>query len=216
MNLFVEKCVSGRWNQNCYIASDDSGEALIIDPGSDVGVIAAAVRRNCLCPLAILNTHGHHDHVRAIAGLMDLFQVPFYMNGADLDILRHAVVYNFLFESSGSGTVPKITHDLRKFPPGVKIGNMSLQWIATPGHTPGSACFHMGQHLFTGDTLLPDGAGRTDLPGGSPGAMVASLRKLTSLPPDTQVHPGHGERMALAAGLSLVSLAKGESYEGQD
>ena len=206
MNLRIERCVNGKWRENCYVVATDSAEAIIIDPGSALDEIVGIVRTTACRPLAVLNTHAHYDHIGAVDGLMNHFRIPFYMNGADLDLLKRANLYKLIFDSRESVKVPDVTHDLRGLPPVLKIGSFSIRWIATPGHTPGSTCFHIDRHLFTGDTLLRKGAGRTDLPGGNPAEIDASLRTLASLPPDTEIHPGHGGPTTLAAGLAQTPV----------
>lgn len=209
MTLRIQRFVNGTWRQNCYVVANDAAEAVIIDPGSALDEIVGIVRESDCRPLAILNTHAHYDHIGAVDGLMNHFGIPFYMNGADLDLLRRANLYKLIFDSRESVKVPEVTHDLRSLLPILNIGSFRIRWMATPGHTPGSTCFQIGHHLFTGDTLMGNGAGRTDLPGGNPTEIDASLRMLAALPPDTEMHAGHGRPTTLAAGLAKTQV-KGE------
>ena len=73
----------------------------------------------------------------------------------------------------------------------LRVGEIEITFVHTPGHTPGSQCFLVAQRLVAGDTLFLEGCGRTDLPGSDPGQMFSSLQKLSEMPPDTLVCPGH-------------------------
>lgn len=189
---------NGPWKQNCYVVFDtDSRRALVIDPGSDAPAILELISRDFLNPIAILNTHAHYDHVGAVSQLMEHFSIPFYLNLADSKLLKQANLYKILFGGKESIAIPKPTHDLSQQSSILHIGGFDVNVLITPGHTPGSTCLKVGGDLFTGDTLLPAGPGRTDLPGGNRFELEQSISLLSQLPGDTTVRPGHGKMFEL-------------------
>jgi len=199
LNLDVHTFVNGRWRQNCYIAVTPEGEALIIDPGSQPADIIALVDEHGWRVNAILNTHAHYDHVGAVADLVDRYQAPFYLHGADCPLLKRVNLYRMLFEAQDFVRVPAVTHDVSAQPPEFFTGPFRVSWLATPGHTEGSVCFRLGNYLFSGDTLMRGKIGRTDLPGANRARLLDSVRSLMALPGDTVVLGGHGARTTLAA-----------------
>ena len=194
----VSTIVNGRWRQNCYVVAHESGQAIIVDPGSEPTRIAAEVEEQQWRVLGIVNTHGHFDHIGAVAPLQDRYGVPFYLHGADAALLKRANLYRMLFESRDSVRIPTISADISTLPLAFDIGPLSISWIATPGHTDGSVCLMLGNLLFSGDTLMRNAIGRTDLPGGNRQQLLASIRKLMALPAETVVYGGHGPTTTLA------------------
>lgn len=199
MDVQVTTFVNGRWRQNCYLITGSSADTIIVDPGSQADEIAALVDQNGWRVRAIVNTHAHYDHVGAVAALQDRYGAPFYLHRADEALLKRANLYRMLFESRDSVRIPSITHDLAAQRPAFEVGSLTLTWMATPGHTEGSVCLLLGGHLFSGDTLMRDTIGRTDLPGGNRERLLASVRQLMELPGDTVVLGGHGPRTTVAA-----------------
>jgi hydroxyacylglutathione hydrolase len=202
MSLQITQFTNGKWRQNCYIAANSNGDALIVDPGSQAEEIAELVDRNQWRVHAIVNTHAHYDHVGAVAPLMERYQAPFYLHGADVQLLKRANLYRMMFESRDAIKVPSVTHDISTLPEVFEVGSFSISWIATPGHTEGSVCLLIEGTLFSGDTLMHDALGRTDLPGGNREQLVASVRKLMDLPGETVVCGGHGPQSTLSAEFS--------------
>ena len=195
----VNTVVNGKWRQNCHILADDNRQAIVVDPGSEWQRIAAELDANGLEILAIVNTHAHYDHVGAVAPLQERSGAPFYLHGADAALLKRANLYRMLFESNDPVRIPSISHDIATLPSTFEVGPFSVSWIATPGHTDGSVCLLIGEMLFSGDTLMHDAVGRTDLPGGDRGRLLASVRKLMELPGDTRVFAGHGPPTTVGA-----------------
>ena len=181
----------GAFESNCYLICD-AGTCVLIDPGADLARIEAELERRGAQPEAIWLTHGHADHVHALAGLLARRPVP---------VVLHAADATWAFGEANRippwyDTPPPRPADLRlaaagSAPPG--LGG-EARVIETPGHSPGSVCYHFPERgwLFSGDTLFHGSVGRTDLPGSDPTAMSASLATLAALPPDTRVFPGHG------------------------
>lgn len=202
MELEVTTFVNGRWRENCYIVANADGDALIIDPGSEAQEIIGITESHGWRVHAILNSHGHYDHVGAVAELQERFGAPFYLHQADADLLRHANLYRMLFGSAKPVRIPEINQDISTLPQQFTVGPFAISWIETPGHTNGSVCFSLGSYLFSGDTLLREAVGRTDLPGGDRRLLAESLRKLQQLPPEMVVCGGHGKRTTLEAEFS--------------
>ena len=196
---------TGKWRERCYVIAAANRDALIIDPGASFDEIVAVLERRPWRPLAILNTHGHFDHIGAVAPLMERFQLPFYLHRGDFLLVRQANLYGRLFESTGPVKVPAVTHDLKEQPETFDIGPFRIRWLETPGHTPGSCCFVLGDDLFSGDTILARGTGRTDLPGANKRQLAESLGKLAALNGRLTVRAGHGESLLLSECLARVS-----------
>lgn len=198
----VTTFVNGKWRQNCYIVTNNEGAALVVDPGSRARDIMSLVDKNHWQVQAIVNSHAHFDHVGAVAELKEYYQVPFYLHAADEGLLKRANFYRLVFGSTDPIRIPNVTHDLSGIPATSEIGPFAVSWIGTPGHTEGSVCLLVENFLFSGDTLMHNAVGRTDLPGGNPARLSASLRKLMALPGETVVCGGHGKRTTIMAEFS--------------
>ncbi|MGA2813903.1 MAG: MBL fold metallo-hydrolase [Candidatus Acidiferrum sp.] len=199
MSLQVFTFVNGRWRENCYILANPEGDALIIDPGGQPQKIKNLVDENHLHPQAILNTHAHYDHIGAVADLMEHYRLPFYLHSSDAHLLRHANLYRMVFGAHDAIRIPEISQDISSLPPTSEIASYQISWIYTPGHTAGSVCFLIDNLLFSGDTLMRNAVGRTDLPGGEPEQLLLSLAALQELPGETLVYGGHGPCTTIAA-----------------
>ena len=172
--LSIQKVHVGEKDTNCYIvACSDSKEAVVIDPGDDAQKIVGQLQG--LTVRWICFTHAHPGHTGAKEAIKAATQAPTAMHLADATAhLKSADRYL----TSGDS---------------LPFGAFALQVLQTPGHTPGSLSYRVGNHLFSGDTLLPGKIGRVDLPGSSPQQMLLSLHgQLLVLPDNTVVYPGHG------------------------
>ena len=196
-DFHVTTFVNGKWRQNCYLISNTQREALIVDPGSDPEAISELITELGVQPVAILNTHAHYDHIGAISGLMQKYQIPFFLHGDDAKLLKQANLYKILFETQNSISIPTFGEDFAKGPEDLRVAGFSVRVIHTPGHTAGGVCLLIGSNLFSGDTLMPGGPGRTDLPGGDKVKLKDSLQKLRELPEDYLVYAGHGKPFML-------------------
>jgi glyoxylase-like metal-dependent hydrolase (beta-lactamase superfamily II) len=179
----------GSYEVNCSIISEN-GRAWIVDPGQEGACIASLLEKKGLEPEAVLLTHAHFDHITGIAELQKLFPgLPVYVHREDTVMFGHP--FNQMPGEYSSIGVPANIRDVEE----LKI----CEVIHTPGHTPGAVCYHFPSDrlLLSGDTLFAGSIGRTDFPGGSMSKMTDSLKKLTALPDDTLVVPGHGSHTTI-------------------
>lgn len=192
-----ETIVVGYLETNCYILADEAGDAAVIDPGADAGKILALIDRMGARPKCILLTHTHSDHVGALEGVRAAWNVPVLLAAEEADFLRVPAAKRIPYKQ-GSLVDPVFNtfadSDI------IEAGSLVIKALVTPGHSPGSSCFLLGDALFSGDTLFQDGIGRTDFEGGSYDAIMSSLKeKILILPDDTKVYPGHGDKTTVHA-----------------
>jgi hydroxyacylglutathione hydrolase len=197
--------VNGRWKQNCYIVAKGSGDAFVVDPGSQAEELVSLIAAKAWRVHAIINTHGHFDHIGAVAAIMDQYGVPFFLHRGDERLLERANLFRMVFEARDPVRIPAITTDIASLPESFDLGPFCISWFPTPGHTEGSVCLQVENYLFSGDTLMQNAIGRTDLPGGNREKLLASVRGLSLLPGETVVCGGHGPRTTIAAEFSQGS-----------
>jgi len=182
----------GPLQSNSYLCADEATrEGLLFDPGMESEPVAEALARERLTLTAIINTHGHFDHVFGNAYFKAKTGAPLLMHRADLDLVKRLEEQSLYF---GFRATPSPAPD-RFLEEGdeVRVGGTRLRVLHTPGHSPGGICLVTEGTAFVGDTLFAGSIGRTDLPGGSVEALLASIReKLLTLPDDTVIYPGHG------------------------
>lgn len=184
--------VVGALETNCYVVyCEKTGDCGIIDPGADAQKIFKVINNNDLNPIILINTHGHVDHIGANQDIKDKYDIPLYIHAADDPILQSSLQSEMALILGAKKSPPPDEYlneqDI------ITIGEVRLEVLHTPGHSPGSVCFLSEGNLFSGDTLFCGGVGRTDLPGGSWDDLVSSIRtKLFSLDESYSVLPGHG------------------------
>lgn len=176
----------------CYlVACEETKKALVIDPGGNEKDILSLIENEGVRLEYIVNTHGHPDHVCANGPIQKATGAQIVMHEDDAEFFERDEVKEYF---SMLGLAPSPPTDKRvKDGDVVKVGDLSLEVIHTPGHTPGGICLYSAPHLFTGDTLFVGAVGRTDFPGGDMQVFMRSIReRLLGLPDDTVVWPGHG------------------------
>ncbi len=190
--MHVDTLEIGPFGSNCHLVRGESREALVIDPGDDAPRIIAHIRKHDLQVAHYLLTHGHVDHVSALADVAKEFPAP---------VAIHAIDAKWAFEPINQ--LPPY-YGVPKSPPAIdryledqqeyEDAGFRYRVLFTPGHAPGhvSLYFEGNGVLFSGDVLFRGSVGRIDLPGGNGRDMQKSLQTLMTLPDDTVVYPGHG------------------------
>lgn len=172
-----------------YLVGDrGTGEALAVDPAYGPGELLEILAADGMRLTGVLGTHYHPDHVggdmmglsiKGIRELLELQDVPIHVHRDEMPLVTHVTGVTDSLVPHDSGDV-------------LTVGDVQVELIHTPGHTPGSQCFLVDGRLVAGDTLFLDGCGRTDLPGGDPQAMYESLtQRLARVPDESVLYPGH-------------------------
>lgn len=181
----IERYILGLFETNTYLLTIND-ECILIDPASKADKLIELLAGKKL--LAILLTHGHFDHIKAVDGLYNHYHCPVYISKEDETLARDRKQGEvFSLPVSASISVP--TNNIEE---GKKeIGPFEFETFYTPGHTKGSVCYKFDKDLFTGDTLFKGSAGRTDLPTGSDRDLKASLRLIKEFKENLNIYPGH-------------------------
>ena len=170
----------GMYQTNCYIATID-GKDFIIDPGVNA---TEWVKQNDTNPVAILNTHGHFDHVWSNAEVQKELGIKLYTPEGDVPLLT---------ESEWMPDLPPSTPDVVVKPDEtINFDGIDVKFHHFPGHCPGCSMIEIGDVMFSGDFIFERSIGRTDFPYSSPQDMKTSLQKFKKLDFDRTLYPGHG------------------------
>lgn len=194
--------IAAQMRNFAYLIGDrQTGDCLVVDPAYAAGDLVDALEADGMHLSGVLVTHHHPDHVggsmmgfelKGLAELLERVSVPVHVNSEEA-----------LFVSRITG-IPM--SDLTSHDNGdkVDVGDIEIELLHTPGHTPGSQCFLLDGRLIAGDTLFLEGCGRTDFPGGDSDEIFRSLQKLAQLSGDPTVFPGHWYSVEPSASLSEV------------
>jgi len=183
----------GATQTNCYIVTIDNKD-LIIDPGM---MATQWVKRNIKNPVAILNTHGHFDHVWSNAELQEELNIPLYIQKDDAFLLQKCPL---------GQNVPISTADyLVEGDEKLNIQGIEVQYRKFSGHTPGNSIIEIEDVWFSGDFLFQQSIGRWDFPFSSGEEMVKSLEKAMQIDSDFTVYPGHGMSTTLKEEQKIMS-----------
>lgn len=153
----------------------DTREAVVVDPGWEPEKILEKAQKEGLKLVGSLVTHTHFDHVNGLEGLLKIVDLPVYVHEKEAFALKKF-----------ANNLKKVTGEDE-----LKVGNISIRFLHTPGHTPGSQCFRVRDSLVSGDTLFINYCGRCDLPGGNVEEMFQSLSRLRKLDDKIVLYPGH-------------------------
>ena len=186
--MIIDELTVGMVQTCCYILGREGGqECIVIDPGAEAARIRKHIGDRKIA--AILLTHGHFDHIGAVRELMD-HGTKLVIHGLDAPMLGDPQLNASAGLIGRNVTAPEAT-DTVKEGDEPELAGLKVKVLHTPGHTPGSVCYEIEGELFTGDTVFEHGWGRTDLPGGNEGQMMASLRRLIPMIQSMPFHAGH-------------------------
>ena len=172
--IFKQIPVGQMQNFSYFIGDEATKEAAIVDPGWDIDKLLSLAKKHDLNVKYILITHSHYDHIQQVKDLFDATDATVYVHKEDSEEIKNHGVKKIKTIDEG---------DI------INLGKIKV--LHTPGHTPGSVCYLMGNKLITGDTLFVGNIGRTDLPGGNPRIMSSTLKRLKKLDENIEIYPGH-------------------------
>ncbi len=188
--MFMRQIEVGRFSVFAYlIGGENGGDGLVIDPADDADDIIALANEKKLTIRSIVNTHAHVDHVMGNEEMKRKTGAKIIIHEDDAPLLSQ--IPRSMLAMFGGRPSPPADQTVREGDV-IRVGELSLKILHTPGHTPGGMCLYGEGIVFTGDTLFVGGVGRTDLPGGSWQVMLNSIKtKLLTLPDETVIYPGH-------------------------
>lgn len=208
MKIDYKKILVGIYGVNCYIVYDeDSKDAIVIDPGGDADLIIDFIEKNNINLLGIFLTHGHGDHIGGVNELKKHFKVDVLASEYDKDMLLDPNL-----NQSSRMPIQEVSvnaDNLISKNKEIKVGNLEIEIITTPGHTKGGLVFKIDNILFTGDTLFKESIGRSDLYGGDHKELIKSIKnKLLVLDENLLVMPGHGPESTIKHEKQFNSFLK--------
>ena len=188
-DLYLEQLLVGPMDNFIYlVGSKSTREVTIIDPAWDIDALLTHIKEKDLKLTSVLVTHYHPDHIGGGMGGHSIEGIAELLEKDPVKIFVHKL------EAEGVKKVTGVSDtDLNIVESGdhLTIGENDIEFLHTPGHTPGSQCFKVNNNLVSGDTLFVQGCGRVDLPGSNSEDMFHSLQKLSALPNETILYPGH-------------------------
>lgn len=189
--MIIESLTVGPIQANCFIVGcEETKKAAVIDPGDEADRILMALARHGLQVEAIINTHGHFDHVGANRRMKEATGATLIIHTKDAPMLQSlaASAASWGMSAENSPEPDRTVEDGDE----ITVGNIRFQVLHTPGHTPGGISLYTEGAVFVGDALFAGSIGRTDFPGGDYGTLIGAIQnKLFSLPDDTVVYAGH-------------------------
>lgn len=183
MTTTIKQFPIGPMQNFIYMIGDiKTKQAVIVDPAWDPTEIYRLVENEGFKLSGLLVSHAHYDHTNAIEVILQKMDIPVYAQKEEIE-----------YSKSDCGIVGDLGEAVKvlNHQDQIKLGETEINFLHTPGHTPGSQCIRVGNHLITGDTLFIGGCGRGDLPGGNPTLLFQSLKKIATMPSDLIICPGH-------------------------
>ncbi len=160
-----------------YLIHDHQTQrAAVVDPAWNVGELTQTARQQQLQITDVLLTHTHYDHLNGLTPLLKDWDAQVHISKQEAEFIECKLSDNVVLHEDNDT---------------ILLGNTKIKVWHMPGHTPGSVCYDLGEHLITGDTLFVSGCGRCDLRGGDPAQLYYSLKKLAQFPPEILIYPGH-------------------------
>ena len=200
--ISIEKLILGPLSENCYLVNrKGSNKCFLVDPGYEAPQILDRISVLEFEVKYILVTHGHADHTGAITKINRVHQTEVILGDGDQNLYENPDkwITDFFPEFESPPKQYSIISDDKK----IKIDDLNIDVIVTPGHTSGSLCYKLGNYIFTGDTLFKNSIGRYDLPGGDKDKELFSIKtKLLTLSQDCIVLPGHGESTTIGSEIT--------------
>ena len=206
----IAQLTVGAFQENCYLVMDPAAKAgVLIDPGGEGERIVSLVRDSGVRLEAIWITHGHLDHIGAIAAVKRTYDVPVFLHPADLPLYlaadRQAAAYGLPYEAPPAPDREIADGD------GLDVAGLRFDVLHAPGHAPGHVVIHGHGVAFVGDCVFAGSIGRTDLPFSDGRALAESLERIAELPPATVLYPGHGPQTTLARELVTNPFLNGSA-----
>jgi glyoxylase-like metal-dependent hydrolase (beta-lactamase superfamily II) len=194
--------IAAQMRNFAYLIGDrETGDTVVVDPAYAAGDLVDILESDGMTLSGVLVTHHHPDHVggsmmgfelKGLAELLERRSVPVHVNSHEAEWVSRIT------------GIPRTDLTSHEHGDKVNVGDVEIELLHTPGHTPGSQCFLLDGRLVAGDTLFLEGCGRTDFPGGDADEMFRSLQQLAQLPGDPTVYPGHWYSLEPSASLSDV------------
>jgi hydroxyacylglutathione hydrolase len=205
--MILEYFVSGPFQNNVIIVGcETTKKAIIVDPAFNSSqIIDKLLLKHKINPIGIYLTHSHWDHIANCNIVKKKYQIPLFVHVLDSKNVENPGIDKVpLLMSVESTKVDGFIQDNEK----IKVGTLEFEVIFTPGHSPGGVCFYEKKHqlLISGDTLFKGTMGSLSLPTSNKNDMLQSLNKLSKLPPNTRVIPGHGDITTIKEERWLANL----------
>lgn len=190
--LLIESAVVEPFLKNGYLlACQQTRQGILIDPGEEASLLLPKVQEHNIELTGIVNTHAHIDHISGIGLIKEKWDVPIYLHPEDEPLYENLPTQAQRF-GLDFPPAPPSDHPLQEGED-LMVGNLTLKVYHTPGHSPGSVCLEVEDHVFCGDVIFAGSIGRTDLWGGSHEILMDSIhKKVIPLGEDKILHPGHG------------------------
>jgi len=200
--IHIKKFTFNPFQENTYIAYDETKECIIVDPGcydeNENSILKTFIEQENLKPVALINTHCHLDHIFGNKFVADTYNLSPVMHKLDSPMLEYAPMAASKY-GVHLGELPEVTNFIEEGDV-VKFGNSEFEIIFTPGHAPGHVCLVNKKENITlsADVLFHLSIGRTDLPMGDHETLLSSIReKLFTLDPEMVIYPGHGPKTTI-------------------